>query len=297
MRNASAIGTATPGGRCLDRANASATGASASQQIPTLIIQERNAVRKSGGRSGWMLAALVSIVTSMAFIIRAAETPPPDLLRRIAHHEDETVEERKNYAYRQTLLLQELNDRGGEVGRYSEARDIVFSPGHERSERTIGLPLTNLKNLKMTDEDFADIRNIQPFVLREELIPNYEVKFKGEEAIDGEDCWVLQLRPKQMLQNQRFFEGLLWASKKSYAIVRTEGQAVPQIYSLHQENLFPRFTTIRRPVNGNFWFPVLTYADDTLPFRTGPLRIKMTIRYTQYQKFGSSSVVTFGDVK
>ncbi len=193
------------------------------------------------------------------------------------------------------MRLQELNDRGAEVGRYSEMRDVVFSPEHERSEKLISVPLQNLKNLRMTDEDFRDLREIQPFVLREESLANYDVKFRGEESMEGAECWVISIRPKQILQNQRFFEGLLWASEKDYSIVRTEGQAVPQIYSTHQENLFPRFTTIRKPVAGGFWFPAVTYADDTLPFHTGPLRIKLTIRYTNYQKFGSSTVITFDD--
>ena len=252
------------------------------------------AIARSIGRvSVSALAIFATFIIAVGFA-KAAETPPPDLIRRIAHHEDETVEERKNYAYRQTVRLQELNEHGAEVGRYGEVRDIVFSPAQERSEKMIGLPLTNLKNLKMTDEDFRDLREIQPFVLREESLRNYDVKFRGEEDMDGVPCWVFQIRPKQILQDQRFFEGLLWAAKSDYSIVRTEGQAVPQIFSTHQENLFPRFTTIRKPVNG-FWFPAVTYADDTLPFHTGPLRVKLTIRYTNYQKFGSSTIITFDD--
>lgn len=252
---------------------------------------------KSGRVSSLFGASLFILVRSIiaGASLQAAETPPTDLIRKIAHREDETVQERGNYAYRQFVLLQELNDRGGEVGRYSETRDVVFSPEHERSEKLISLPLQNLKNLKLTDEDFRDLREIQPFVLREESVRNYDVKFRGEENMEGQDCWVLQIRPKQILQDQRFFEGMLWATKKDFSIVRTEGQAVPQIYSLHQENLFPRFTTIRKPVNGNFWLPWVTYGDDTLPFHSGPLRIKLRIRYTNYQKFGSSTVITFDD--
>lgn len=241
-----------------------------------------------------MLAAF--IIPSGSSVVRGAETPPPDLMKRIAHHEDETVEERRNYAYRQSVTLQELNDHGAEVGRYSETRDIVFSPRQERSEKMVSVPLDNLKNLRLTEEDFRDLRDIQPFVLREEYLRNYEVKFRGDERMEGEDCWVVLVRPRQILSNQRFFEGLIWASKKDFAIVRTEGRAVPQIMSLHQENLFPRFTTVRKPVHGNFWFPVMTYGDDTLPFHTGPQRIKLTIRYTNYQRFGSSSVITFDEV-
>jgi hypothetical protein len=291
------MGSAIAGGTRRVPVNTHASEPNAIQPMVSVARKVRSAGRAIAGLAGRVSvsALVIFAVLIIAFgFAKAAETPPPDLVRRIAHHEDETVEERKNYAYRQTVRLQELSEHGAEVGRYSEVRDIVFSPAQERTEKTIGLPLTNLKNLKMTDEDFRDLREIQPFVLREEFLPNYDVKFRGEEDMDGVQCWVVQIRPKQILQNQRFFEGLLWAAKSNYAIVRTEGQAVPQIYSTHQENLFPRFTTIRKPVNG-FWFPAVTYADDTLPFHTGPLRIKLTIRYTNYQKFGSSTIITFDE--
>ena len=296
MRKAKARGIATRAGTECERANALAAIAKTIQPVTSAEPYSLTAGCNRFPRAAVLGAALVKataiIIAVGAF---AAEAPPDGLIRRIAHHEDETVAERANYAYRQSVLLQELNEHGAEVGRYSELRDIVFSPEHERTEKAITVPLLNLKNLSLTDEDFQDIREIQPFVLREESIRNYDVKFRGEENMDGVDCWVVQIRPKQILQSQRFFEGLLWASKKDYAIVRTEGQAVPQIYSTHQENLFPRFTTIRKQVSGGFYFPAVTYADDTLPFHTGPLRVKLTIRYTNYQKFGSSTSVTFED--
>src|SRR5205085_9309135 len=144
--------------------------------------------------------------------------------------------------------------------------DVTPSPEHERTERMIGKPLLTLKRLKMTDEDFQDIRGIQPFVMTEDQLWNYDTRFRGDENIDGVDCWVLQVRPRQILQGQRLFDGLIWADKKTFSIVRMEGQAVPQIRTLKSENLFPRFTTLRRPVDGDHWFPVKTYADDTLYF-------------------------------
>jgi len=244
--------------------------------------------------SGYLVAIAIFGFCSHTF---AAEAPPAGLIKLVANREAETVEERDNYAYRQTVRVGELNDRGAEVGRYYEARDIIFSPAHERSERIVTAPTQNLKNLKLTEEDFQDLRDIQPFVLQKYLLAQYDVKFRGDENINGVDCWVLQVRPKQILQSQRFFEGLIWASKKDYSVVRTEGQAVPQLLSTSQENLFPRFTTIRKQVNGNFWFPAVTYADDTLSFRSGPQRIKLVIRYTNYQKFGSSTTITFDEPK
>src|ERR1022692_2519676 len=132
---------------------------------------------------------------------------------------------RNDSPYRQTVVFAELDAHGAQTGEYREERDVIFSPEHERTERVIGKPLLTLKRLKMTDEDFQDIRGIQPFVMTEDQLWNYETKFRGDENIDGVDCWVLQVRPRQILQGQRLFDGMLWADKKDFSIVRLEGQA------------------------------------------------------------------------
>ena len=210
-------------------------------------------------------------------------------MKLVAHRETENEAERNQYTYRQTVTLDELDDHGASRGQYREVRDIVFSPKQERSEEFVGKPFKNLKFLVLTDEDFHDIRDIQPMVLTEERLWNYETKFRGEETMDGLDCWVLQVRPRQILEGQRFFDGLIWVEKKDYNIVRMEGRAVPQIRTTKTENLFPRFTTVRKPIDGKHWFPVYTYADDTLYFKTGPLRERLKIEYSGYKKFGVES--------
>jgi hypothetical protein len=218
-----------------------------------------------------------------------ADDPPPNLAKLVAHRESETEAERNEWMYRQSVVVQELDDRGSARGEYKETRDIIFSPQHDRSEELIGKPNISLKYLKLTDEDFRDIRDIQPLVLTEDRLWNYETRARGDETIDNVDCWVLQVKPRQIFSGQRFFDGLIWIEKKSYNIVRLEGQAVPQILSLKDENLFPRFTTIRKSVDGVHWFPAYTYADDTLPFRTGPQRIRLRISYSNYRRFGAES--------
>jgi hypothetical protein len=128
--------------------------------------------------------------------------------------------------------------------------------------------------------------------MTEDQFWNYETKFRGDEKVDDVD-WVLQVRPRQILAGQRLFDGLLWVDKKDYSIVRLEGQAAPQIRSMKSENLFPRFTTLRQLVDGQHRFPIFTYADDTSPFRTGSQRVRMSIRYSNYQRFEAESVIKF----
>jgi hypothetical protein len=224
-----------------------------------------------------------------ALIAGAPDDPPENLAKLVAHRETETEKERNEYTYRQTVSIQELDDHGSMRGEYREVRDVIFSPTRERTEEMIGKPRNGLQRLILTEEDFRDVREIQPLVLTEESLWNYETKFRGEETMDGVDCWVLQVRPRQILEGQRFFDGMIWADKKEYNIVRLKGQAVPQIVTTKKENLFPRFTTIRQAIDGKHWFPVFTYSDDTLQFRAGPLRQRLKIEYTNYKRFGAES--------
>ncbi len=255
---------------------------------PSAIHPISRAARKPPG-----VLAIGLILASVLAVPRApAEDPPPNLAKMVAHRETETEAERNEYTYRQTVTIEELDDRGSARGSYREVRDIVFSPKHERTEELVGHPQNSLKNLLLTDEDFHDIRDIQPLVLTEDRLWNYETKFRGEETVDGVDCWVLQVRPRQIFEKQRFFDGLIWTDKKEFNIVRMEGQAVPQIRTTRTENLFPRFTTIRKPVDGKHWFPIYTYADDTLYFRAGPQRERLRIAYSNYRRFGVESTFT-----
>src|SRR5580704_8199966 len=244
----------------------------------------------------WRICFILASALSFSGLLgapAAAEDPPPNLTRLIAARETETAQAQSNYTYRQTVTLDELNAQGLAEGTYREVRDIIFSPEHERMEQMVGNPFLTLTRLKMTEEDFRDIRDVQPFLLTRDQAFLYETQFRGEENIDGVDCFVVQIRPRQILDGQRLFDGMLWVSKKDYSVVRSEGQAVPEIRTLKIENLFPHFTTVRQKVEGDFWFPVMTYADDTLYFRGGGQRIRLRIRYTEYHRFGADSKVTF----
>lgn len=236
------------------------------------------------GRIGFIVASL------FACSLGAAD-PPTDLRKRVIARETATEKAQADYTYQQTVTIEEFGPRGLKSGEYREVRDIIFSPTHERTEQLLGPPRNGLTRLQMTEEDFRDLREVQPFLLTGQQAMYYETRFRGEETMDGVDCWVMLLRPRQILHGQRLFDGLIWIDKQDYSIIRSEGAAVPQIVTLKSENLFPRFTTFRAKVDGGFWFPVLTSGDDTLQFRTGPQRMKLNIRYSQYKRFGAESTL------
>jgi hypothetical protein len=234
---------------------------------------------------------LIAFILAFGFCCQASE-PPANLARLVAEREAKSEAERSQYTYRQGLTLEEFDRRGSKGGIYQERREVIFLPNGERVERLIGQPNSTLKNLRMTEQDFRDMREIQPLLFTTDRLSFYETKLKGDETIDQIDCWVLQVRPRQILEGMRMFDGIFWIDKRDYSIVRSEGRAVPQLRSNHtgKDNLFPYFTTVREKI-GDYWFPVLTFADDTLDFSSGPLRIKFTIRYKEYKRFGAESKI------
>ena len=222
-----------------------------------------------------------------------ADDPPRGLARLVAARETDNRTARENYTYRQKVVIEEMDARGGKAGEYRLLQDIVFSPKLERTERQLAKPVNTLRRLQLTDEDFRDLREVQPFLFTSETLWLYETQYKGEETVDGIECYVLSVKPRQVLEGQRLFDGVLWVRKENFSVVRSFGQAVPQLLGRKRENLFPRFTTLREQVDGKHWFPVHTHADDVLPFSSGPLRMKMTILYEDYRRFQSDARIKY----
>jgi hypothetical protein len=226
----------------------------------------------------------------------AAQTPPPpprELVRQVAANGSLFQKELSHYTYRQTFEFDELDSKGSTRGHYQETRDILFTAAGERTEEFVREPVNRLKHMRLTDEDFRDIRDVQPFVLDEDNLWNYEVTYKGVEPADGEVCYVFRLKPRQVLDGQRLLDGLMWVSREHVQVVRVAGQPAPQIYRESGDNLFPHFTTIYRPVDGKFWFPVKTVADDTLGFRSGLQRVRYSIDFENYKRFSAESSIQF----
>jgi hypothetical protein len=251
------------------------------------------------GRKARRLLNVLIVASALCFSappIRAG-VPPTGFLRKIAERETANARARENYTFRQAVSVQEFNIQGAITGEYGETRDITFSPTIGRYEKVIVKGHSTLTRVRLTQEDFNDIRNIEPFLLTTENVSLYEGRYEGEETMDGVACFVEHVRPRQILAGQRFFEGILWVRQDDFAVIRAEGQAVPQIDNVKEQNLTPHFTTIRREIDGKWLFPVETYSDDTLFFRDFPQRLRTVVRYMNYKKFEAESTITFGEAE
>jgi len=212
--------------------------------------------------------------------------PVEQIIQRFADREAEFKTERDNFTYEQTFLIQTIDEAGRPDGEYRMTSDIVFTPAGKRYEKVTYAPPPTLERISLSEQDLDDLRNVQPFVLTTKELPKYDVTYVGREQVDELSTYVFDVAPKTLEKNQRYFQGRIWVDDKDLEIVKTYGKAVPDIRKGNSENVFPRFETYRENIEGHYWFPTFTRADDYLHFRSGDVHIRMTVRYANYKRFG-----------
>lgn len=240
-------------------------------------------------------AGLAGADTASGASAQADDLDIQEIIRRFAAKEKEFQAARENYTYRQIVKVQELSPEGEVRGTYHMEEDIMFTPDGKRFEKVVYAPLSTLRAISISPEDEQDLRSVQPFVLTTDDLHKYDVKYMGRQNVDELSTYVFMVGPKRMEKGERYFQGQIWVDDRDLQIVKTYGKAVPDIRKKGQENLFPRFETYREQIDGKYWFPTWTGADDTLHFSRGPQRIRMIVRYEDYKQFRSSVTVTYGD--
>jgi hypothetical protein len=220
-----------------------------------------------------------------------------EVIRKFAAKEAEFRAARDNYTYRQTVKLEVLDSGGNPTGEmWNEVDDIIFTPDGKRMEKVVYAPVSTLHQIILTPEDTKDLQHVQPFVLTTSDIPDYQVDYLGREKVDEIGCYTFSVKPKKLVLGQRYFEGEIWVDDRDLQIVKTYGKGVGVIKK-SSDNQFPKFETYREQVDGKYWFPTYTHADDTLHFKDGQnVHIRMTVRYQDYKKFVGRSTIQYGGV-
>jgi hypothetical protein len=200
---------------------------------------------------------------------------------------------RENYTYRQTAKLQEYDEGGVAAGRFELVSDIIFNAEGKRSERIVRAPAPSLRLIQMSPEDEQDLRNVLPFVLTSKDISRYHVRYLGRENADEIPCYVFAVKPKSMEPGTRYFTGEIWVDDRDLMIVKTYGRSTG-ILKKGTDQQFPKFETYREQIDGKYWFPTFTVANSTLHFKDSSPRVRLSVKYEDYKRFGADTTITFG---
>jgi hypothetical protein len=218
---------------------------------------------------------------------------PEEIITHFAAREKLFKDARENYTYRQDIKVQ-TRDGDTVTGEYHEVFDVLYDDKGHRIENVVFAPQSSLDQggLSLDEGDVQDFRNRLPFVLTTEEVPEYNILYVGQQQEDQLHCFVFDIAPKQIVGKKRYFQGRIWVDDHDFQIVKTYGQAVPEIKDTKkkgkEEHLYPKFTTWRQQIDNQYWFPTYTRADDTLHFNTGDIHIREIVKYEDYKRFGSN---------
>jgi hypothetical protein len=217
-----------------------------------------------------------------------------EIIKRFSAKEKEFKEARDQYTFRQDVKVMTL-DGDTPDGNYQQVFDVSFDDKGHKVKNIVFAPQDTLTRISMTQEDLDDIENRLPFVLTSDEIGEYDILYVGQQKQDELDTYVFDVAPKQIVAKKRYFQGRLWVDNHDFQIVETYGKTVPDIHKgkKDRENLFPKFTTWREQIDGTYWFPTYTRAEDTLKFSMQDVKIREIIKYTNYRRFGSKSKITY----
>ena len=253
-------------------------------------------------RGSWLVVSLCVLVFTGNLLAQEGQldTSPPkgvtpeEIIRRFAAKEKEFKEARDQYTYRQTVKVETL-DGNSVTGEYQETFDVLFDDKGKRLENVVFAPQSTLENggISITKEDLSDIRNRLPFVLTSDELGEYNILYVGQQQEDELHCYVFDIAPKTIEKDKRYFQGRVWVDDRDFQIVKTYGKTVPDLRTKKGENLFPKFTTWREQIDGRYWFPTYTKADDTLHFSMQEVHIREIVKYTNYKRFGSNVKITY----
>jgi TonB family protein len=213
------------------------------------------------------------------------------IIRAFTAKEAEFRRALNSYSFKRDALLQSIGMGGQVIGEYHRVSNFTFDDQGNRYEKISFFPMSTLP--EVTQEDVEDLGGIEPFALEPSKINEYNIRYVGKEKIDELNLYIFDVTPKVIPNpkktKERLFTGRIWVDDQDLQIVKTKGKGVPET----KQNKFPTVETYREHIDGRYWFPTYSYADEELIFDNGSsLHIRMKVRYTDFTPSRATLKVT-----
>ncbi len=219
------------------------------------------------------------------------------IIRTFSAKETEFQRALNQYGFKRDAVIQTIGMGGQISGEYRRVSRFVMDDTGKRFEKILLFPMPTITDVSVTTEDLEDLGGVNAFALESSQINKYNFTYVGKERIDELDVHIFDVAPKVMPDpkktKERLFQGRIWVDDQDLQIVKARGKGVPET----KNSKYPTFETYREQIDGRFWFPTYTFADDELVFGSGQVvRMRMRVKYTDFEKLtGKVRVIEEGD--
>ena len=233
----------------------------------------------------FVVFSTASMAYAQGSALVASDLPPGEverIIRAFTAKESEFRTALNEYAFKRDALLQSIGMGGQVTGEYHRVSQFTFDNHGARFEKINYFPMPSFQGI--TQEDLEDLGGVGPFALEPSKIDKYNIRYVGKEKIDELNLYVFDVTPKIMPNpkktKERLFSGRIWVDDRDLHIVKSKGKGVPET----KNNKFPVVETYRENIDGRWWFPTYSYADEQLVFGDGNvLHIRMKVKYTDFE--------------
>jgi len=243
-----------------------------------------------------VLILLFSVVSASRLIAQTDGGAPSQaeidrIIGRFTRKESEFRRALNSYSFKRDALIQSIGMGGQVIGEYHRVSQFTFDDQGNRYEKINFFPMSSMPEI--TAEDVEDLGGVEPFALEPSKIDKYTIRYAGKEKIDELNLFIFDVQPKVMPDpkkvKERLFSGRIWVDDQDLQIVKTKGKGVPET----KKNKFPTVETYREHIDGKFWFPTYSYADEELIFENGgSLHVRMKVRYMDFAPTSATLKVT-----
>ncbi len=223
------------------------------------------------------------------------------IIKTFSANEAKFREALKVYAFNRNARIQSIGMGGQISGVYQRDSFMTFKENGERIEKILYFPVSTLKEIGISAEDIDNLGGVDPFAIEPQFLGNYNFTYLGKEKIDELDLYVFDVTPKVLPDPkktiQKYFSGRIWVDDRDLMIVKSKGKALPEGKNMQgQEQRFPTMETWRDNVDGKYWFPALTVADDELVFDSGQVvKIRVRVSYKNYRVGRTEVIILDGE--
>jgi len=246
--------------------------------------------------STFVVVLLVSVISASRLIAQTDGGAPSQaeidrIISRFTRKESEFRRALNSYSFKRDALIQSIGMGGQVIGEYHRVSQFTFDDQGNRYEKISFFPMSSMPEI--TAEDVEDLGGVEPFALEPSKIDKYNIRYAGKEKIDELNLFIFDVQPKVLPDpkkiKERLFSGRIWVDDQDLQIVKTKGKGVPET----KKNKFPTVETYREHIDGKFWFPTYSYADEELIFEDGgSLHVRMKVRYMDFAPTSATLKVT-----
>ncbi len=210
--------------------------------------------------------------------------PPEEIIKRFSEKEDEYLAARPGYGSRKTVRIDEFDRAGKLAGQFLMVTEAVRRSDGQVVNKVVEHPQSTLHFFTLEPEDVKELDRIPPFPLTTSQLAKYDLKYIGDEQIDEIDCYIFQVKPKNVDRAHAYLEGLAWVDTKYLEVVKTYGKWVNELGDVHIANMpFTTFETYRENVDGKYWFPNYERSDETMHLKDMDVPVRLVIKWTDFK--------------